>query len=191
MRKKQHKWVEINASLVEQKSKRISSLESRATAAVARLEEIQASLLQDGLIDGYTLSGTSSGNSASGRSDGDSASRSPASTGAQTIPAQQESWITLFEDFYAKEGYYLPVGDNLRININSVQGVSVEIRITALNSTNVESSEGLNTVVALTPTDSHLLGYNGSSYRITLTKIDSAGFNRLSKAAFFKVEQRN
>lgn len=158
---------------------------------MAGLERISFELSGDETMDRFIASG----NSASGASvdellanaiaDG---SRSDASTADQDSP---ESWITLFEGYYAKAGYFLPFGGNLRVNVDTVQDLNAEIRVSAVNGTNLEGSEGIGTAITLTPEDTHQVSYDATNYRITLTKIDDAGFNRFTKAAFFKVEQWN
>ncbi|WP_340679896.1 hypothetical protein [Paraglaciecola sp.] len=93
-----------------------------------------------------------------------------------TAPSSLSSQI-VFDSYWAKAGYFLQLGDGVILNVNSVTDTTVTIVITG----GIENKMSVN--------DSVLhKSANGVTYKITLLRIDNAGFNRFTKAGYFKVE---
>ncbi|WP_414829958.1 hypothetical protein [Alteromonas sp. H39] len=99
-------------------------------------------------------------------------------------PEGPVQWVTLFSGYYAKEGYTLSFGEGYKLSVNNVQPNSVKFQI-------VSQDGSLSQEYSLSVGDDIIIdtGLNKTHYKITLIKVDEAGFNIFKKAAFFKVQQ--
>ena len=98
-------------------------------------------------------------------------------------PVRQNAEIVLFESMWAKAGYFLLIEENLRLNVDSVDASTVDIRISAADSVNIASR-------TLGVGESLEFQNNSRTYSVQLARIGGAGFNRATRAGFFRVVTR-
>jgi hypothetical protein len=105
---------------------------------------------------------------------------------AGTTPAEpakaSRPEVVLFERSWAKANYFLSIEENLRLNVNNVDDTEVAISIALPPPGSDLASKTLSVNDSLEYVTSE-----GTKYTVTLLAIGDAGFNRRTKAGFFRV----
>jgi hypothetical protein len=179
--------IQVNGAEADQKTRKLLALTNQATELVERLKGIKVSDVSS--EPGMNVDAKSDPVTAA--SGGEEPEPEHVVTDPNIEPPssenpgsnKQEQWVTLFENYYAKSNYYLPFGGNLRINVMGVENNGVKVNIVSLNNDYQKEA-------TLVPNGTTPVTYNDVEYLITLDKVDNAGFNPLTKAAFFKVQQK-
>lgn len=158
--------IQVNGAQADQKTRRLRVLENQAIALIRELKQ------RNGLVQQVD------------NVDGNSTVAPTMTAAAKDDLTKQHKWITLFDNYYAKKGYYLPFGDTLKINVSSVENNKVDLSINSANNDFKQES-------TLAPESVIFIEYRAVEYQIILNKVDRAGFNPLTKAAYFKVRQKS
>ena len=123
-----------------------------------------------------------------GQEDIDELSKTMKAQEAYIKPDEALKWASLHSDgsYFAKDGYYLAIDNNLKLFPSTIDKQSAQVRIVTetgvaiVNQRLITGSGSENTVS---------FKYKDIPYRVTLVKTGKAGRNPFTKAAFFDVDR--